>query len=61
MTKTFIPISFGKNTYKLSPLDLKRVYKIHKRKAPSLPSYDSSEKPLPETDEDIEVIAQSKA
>ena len=52
MAKSYIPLTFRKKTYKLTTSDIARVFKIQKRKTPSLPPFFESQKYLPETDID---------
>jgi len=39
MSKSFVPAVRGTRKFKIFPDDLTRIYKISKRKTPSIPSY----------------------
>ena len=52
MAKSFITIVKGKTSYKFNIEDIKKIYKVSKRKTPAIPTYFSGEKPSPDTDVD---------
>jgi hypothetical protein len=57
MSKAYIELKYKHRKYKLNADDIAKVYKIVKRKCPSLPQCQDSFKNLPETDDDTEVIS----
>lgn len=55
MGKTFIELRGCNKKYKLNPVDIAKLYKITKRKTPSIPDFHSKSFILSETDDDCEV------
>jgi len=54
MSKSFVPAVRGNRKLKIFPDDLARIYKINKRKTPSIPSFYQKHQKLSETDVDSE-------
>jgi hypothetical protein len=54
MGKAFIEMRYKQKKYKLNADDIGKLYKISKRKTPSIPSFEDRTKLLVETDDDNE-------
>jgi len=52
MSKSFVPAMRGNRKLKIFPDDLQRIYKISKRKTPSIPSFYEKHQTCSETDID---------
>lgn len=59
MSKAFIELRGRQRKYKLNANDIGRLYKISKRKTPTIPIFEERNKPMMETDDDGEAVAQS--
>ena len=59
MSKAFIELKGRQRKYKLNANDIGRLYKISKRKTPSIPAFEERPKAIIETDDDCEVIDQT--
>lgn len=59
MGKAFIELRGCSRKYKLNADDIAKLYKISKRKTPSIPEFHSKSFILPETDDDCEVQTQN--
>ena len=55
MGKAFIELRGCNKKYKLNAVDIAKLYKITKRKTPSIPDFHSKSFILSETDDDCEV------
>lgn len=54
MSKSFVPAIRGNKKLKIFPDDLARIYKISKRKTPSIPCFYQKHQQLADTDNDSE-------
>lgn len=56
MGKAFIEMRYKQKKYKLNADDIGKLYKISKRKTPSIPAFEDRTKLLLETDDDNETL-----
>ncbi len=61
MAKAFIELRGNMKKYKLNANDIAKLYKITKRKTPSIPDYYSKQHIVAETDDDCEIQPQTTA
>lgn len=57
MGKSYIEMRYRQKKYKLNADDIGKLYKISKRKIPSLPRFEDRTKILLETDDDTENVS----
>jgi hypothetical protein len=57
MGKAFIEMRYKLKKYKLNADDIGKLYKISKRRTPSIPVFDDRTKVLIETDDDTDLLA----
>lgn len=55
MGKAYVKLKYRKKVVKLFANDIAKIYKVNKRKTPSIPFFEGESKCLPETDLDNEV------
>ena len=55
MGKAYIELRYRQKKFKLNAEDIGKVYRIAKRKTPTLPSFEENSKFLLETDDDADV------
>lgn len=61
MGKAFIEMRYKQKTYKLNASDIGKLYKISKKRTPSIPVFEDRSKTLIETDDDTESLACTNA
>lgn len=59
MSKAFIELRSRTRKYKLDASDIGKLYKISKRKTPSIPSFDGKQTLLSETDDDGQLSCEN--
>lgn len=57
MSKSYIVLSKDLRNYKLDTKDIRRIYRINKKKTPQIPNFASDLKVQTETDDDVECLA----
>lgn len=61
MGKAFIEMGYRQKKYRLNADDIGKLYRISKKRTPSIPAFDDRIKVLIETDDDTELLASVNA